>query len=69
MPPSGAAAQEVGRANHLRGFEIVRAVHLVPEPFTPDNGLLTPTLKWRRPALLLRFRSEMNAMYDQLARQ
>ncbi|GLC68457.1 hypothetical protein PLESTF_000693600 [Pleodorina starrii] len=59
--------QEVGRASHLRGFEIVRAVHLVPEPFTPDNGLLTPTLKLRRPALLRRFRREVDEMYEQLA--
>jgi len=47
----------------LRRFEFVKKVSLTPEAFTPDNDLLTPSFKLRRPQLKKRYLSEIKAMY------
>jgi long-chain acyl-CoA synthetase len=41
----------------------IRAVRASLEPWTVEEGLLTPTLKVRRPQILKRFASEIEAMY------
>jgi len=57
------ALAEVGRAAKLRGFEIVKAACLSPEEFSVENGLITPTYKFRRAQLLETFRWEVDRMY------
>jgi hypothetical protein len=47
---------------------VVRAVHLMLEPWTIQDGLLTPTLKVKREAIEHRFRGEIAALYEQLGR-
>ncbi len=44
-------------------YEQVRAFRLVPEPFTVENGFLTPTLKTRRARIVEAFRDEISRMY------
>lgn len=55
-----------GRSAQLRGFEQVAAVTLVPEPFTVENSLLTPTFKLKRPQARTRFEAEIHEMYERL---
>lgn len=57
--------QEVERINaeYLGPIEKVREFCLLAEPWTPQNGLLTPTLKLRRGELGKRFEKEMEEIF------
>ncbi|XP_050218183.1 long chain acyl-CoA synthetase 6, peroxisomal-like isoform X2 [Mercurialis annua] len=57
----------VGREAKLRGFEFAKAVTLVVEPFTMENGLLTPTFKVKRPQAKAYFENAITKMYAELA--
>ena len=45
-------------------YEQVRRFRLIPEPFTVENGLLTPSLKLRRPQVAAAFKAELDKMYE-----
>jgi len=60
------ALTETGKEAKIRGFEFVKAVTLEHEPFSVDNGLLTPTFKARRPDLKKRYQNNINDMYLQI---
>lgn len=59
----------VGREAQLRGFEFAKAVTLVAEPFSLENGLLTPTFKIKRPQAKTYFAKAISDMYSELAIQ
>jgi long-chain acyl-CoA synthetase len=44
--------------------ERIKAFRLVPQPFTTDNDLLTPTMKKKRPDILEQYVDFVEAMYD-----
>jgi len=52
-------------ANKLQGFERVKAVYLHDELFSPENGLLTPTFKLKRPVVTKKFQSVIDALYQE----
>jgi len=39
---------ELAKANKLSGLEKIKKIHLINEPFTIENEILTPTLKIKR---------------------
>ena len=45
------------------GYAQVRRLHLMLEPWTIEDGLLTPTLKMKRPQISKRFADEIDALY------
>lgn len=50
----------------LPGYTHVRAAHAVLEPWTTENGLLTPTLKIKRLAIERKFGTEIEALFAEL---
>ncbi|KAL1808438.1 hypothetical protein ACET3Z_025428 [Daucus carota] len=59
--------EAVGKEAQLRGFEFAKAVTLVLEPFTLENGLLTPTFKIKRPQAKAYFAKAITDMYAEIA--
>jgi len=57
----GAAVARVNR--ELSVIERVRRFVIAPEPFSTDNGLMTPTLKIRRHAIVARYGRNLETLY------
>ncbi|TVY21074.1 Long chain acyl-CoA synthetase 7, peroxisomal [Lachnellula arida] len=55
----------IGKQNKFNNWERVRGVHLEIEPFTIENELLTPTLKLKRPQTAKKYRSVLDALYEE----
>eukprot|EP00069_Balaena_mysticetus_P011867 bmy_00315T0 len=54
----------LGKDSGLKAFEQVKGISLHPELFSVDNGLLTPTMKAKRPELRNYFRSQIDELYS-----
>ena len=60
-----ALQRRVGQAlKDFPGYAKLRRISPMLEPWTVDNGLLTPTLKVRRSEVLERYADRILAMYD-----
>ena len=51
------------RSRHFRSYEKIRAFIVVTEDFTTANGMMTPTLKIKRRAVLERYGGKLDALY------
>ncbi|ABM01774.1 long-chain fatty acid--CoA ligase [Shewanella amazonensis] len=47
----------------LAGFEQIKKFTLLPDAFTTESGLITPTLKLRRKVIYHKYQREISAMY------
>jgi len=56
----------LGREAGLHSFEQVKDIYLHPELFSIQNGLLTPTLKSKRPQLRKYFQPQLDELYHKL---
>lgn len=56
---------EIGRAGGLKGIELVEAVILIDQEFTPQNGLVTSAQKLNRKKIQEKFQSQIDAAYAQ----
>ncbi|CAH2071069.1 unnamed protein product [Thlaspi arvense] len=54
---------KTAKERKLRGFEIIKAVHLEPVAFDIERDLLTPTYKKKRPQLLKYYQNVIDEMY------
>ncbi|MFI0809197.1 AMP-dependent synthetase/ligase [Streptomyces echinatus] len=62
-------ARAVASANSaVSRAESIRVYRVLQEPFAPDNGLLTPSMKLRRDAVVRHHAAEIEAMYQARSR-
>ncbi|KAK4492905.1 hypothetical protein RD792_000232 [Penstemon davidsonii] len=54
---------KAGKAGKLDKFEIPAKIHLLPDPWTPESGLVTAALKLKREQLKSKFRDVLENMY------
>lgn len=60
----GLLTEEIDRlSKEFRGYEKVKKIALVAEDFTQENGMLTPTLKLKRRAVLAKWGAEIARLY------
>ncbi|KAI2798292.1 hypothetical protein BLOT_013411 [Blomia tropicalis] len=58
--------KRIGKRTGLKSFELPKNIYVHPDPFTIEQGLLTPTLKSKRNEIVKHFRTEIDALYNQL---
>lgn len=56
--------REYGKSNGLNELEQIRGLHFESEEFTPDNNLLTPTLKMKRSLILQKYAAIIDELYS-----
>ncbi len=56
----------IGKEQNLKGYEQVKDIALISEPFTSQNGLLTPSDKNCRSAIKKLYKDTYNGLFEKL---
>lgn len=56
---------KIARSNKLKGYEYIKGLYLTMEPFSVENGLLTPTFKVKRHEAVKVFKDQIEGLYAQ----
>ncbi|GFT34204.1 long-chain-fatty-acid--CoA ligase 1 [Nephila pilipes] len=57
--------QKVGKERHLTSIQQVGNIYLTTEPFSQENGLLTPTMKLKRTGARKKFEQVFQKLYEE----
>ena len=55
----------VGRKSGLKGFELPKKIRIINEPFSVENNLMTPTLKYKPKNIKIKYKEELKKLYNQ----
>ena len=53
----------IGRKLGLKGFELPKKIRIIKEPFSPNNGLMTSTMKLKSKNIKNKYNAELKKMY------
>jgi len=57
--------QKIAKEAKLLGYEVVKDIYLDSELWSSENGILTPTMKLKRPECKGKYLSQLNKMYKE----
>ena len=55
----------VGRQYGLKGFEIPKKIRIISEGFTPQNNLMTATLKLKKTDIRVKYNDTLKKLYEE----
>ena len=55
----------VGRQYGLKGFEIPKKIRIINEGFTPQNNIMTPTLKFKLKEIRMKYKDVLKQLYQE----
>eukprot|EP01129_Flabellula_baltica_P013051 TRINITY_DN5997_c0_g1_i1.p1 TRINITY_DN5997_c0_g1~~TRINITY_DN5997_c0_g1_i1.p1 ORF type:complete len:730 (-),score=161.57 TRINITY_DN5997_c0_g1_i1:36-2204(-) len=61
--------ERIAESKNLKSIEFIRAIHLSPDEWKPENDMLTAAMKLNRKHIIKTFKNEIDTMYRKLGRR